>query len=123
MRRSTPEEAAADPLNHACTAQGYWHYGPAERLPLGSVGRTPALPVVGRPPDGSLHLLRAPQGGEPLTFKWLSDHEAWGVHPPGFKGRRMAFAPAYLGSQGWNYIGPVPAGPETRAPRARKEKT
>lgn len=113
MQRSTAARADADPINHALTSNGYWQFAPHEALPFGA-GRVPAAPAQ-VPADGSLHLLKAPQGAT-LTFKWIGAHGAWGVHPRSVRGRRLAFTPLYLGSHGWAYVSPAQA-------RTRKGKS
>ncbi|MDE2105058.1 MAG: hypothetical protein KGL39_47910 [Patescibacteria group bacterium] len=118
MSAATREAALADPVNHAWNGQGYWRLG---SLPLGGAGRYPALPLPDDPPDGSLHLLHAPQGID-VPFQWLSGQRAWLKYPLTPHGKRMAYTPAYLGSHGWTYRGPMPEATEP-APAPRRADT
>lgn len=79
------------------------HSGPPE-LPQGyPVGSKPCTPLAGAA-DGSLHVLRAPQGVE-MRMRWVGSESAWAALKSD-GGNRMAWPPSYLSQAGWEYLRP-----------------
>lgn len=118
MRPATADAATASPLDHSVDAEGrFWEH--ADALSTGPYGNGPVVAVIHPPADQSVHLLRSPVG-QVSPFRWLAEHAAWA---PQERMRRLAFAPDWLGSHGWAYLGPVPVIPDKPRARSRKEKS
>jgi hypothetical protein len=80
------------------------HDGPPE-LPAGVNGTKNCDPAKGTK-DGSLHLLRPPNGHPPLAFEWIAAERAWeSVQPE--RGNRLAWPADHLKRAGWEYVGPT----------------
>lgn len=56
--------------------------------------------------DATVHLLQPPKGAHPVRMRWIARERAWEADN-GRHGRRMAFTANYLGSHGWEYVGPA----------------
>lgn len=102
---STKDNALRNPTAHAFVRGagfiGFDEYEQRELVygPYDNSGS--CMPSV-RAAEGSRHLLRPPNGNEPLMFVWAAGDSwlRWG-------GKRLAFTARYLGSYGWTYIRPV----------------
>lgn len=103
--QSTHERAVRSLLTHALDRElGFIDYGFPPPVPVRSgMGGNECLPAKDAA-NGSYHLLRAPKS-EPLVFVWVAGERAWGR----MGGHRLAFAPEYLGVNGWVYVRPATA--------------
>ena len=69
---------------------GYIAHSGAPELPAGANGSKNCDPPAGAK-DGSLHLLRPPNGHPPLAFRWITAEQAWeSVQPE--RGNRLAWS-------------------------------
>jgi hypothetical protein len=79
------------------------HSGPPDLPADYPVGSKPCNPPSGAV-DGSLHLMRTPQGTE-LKMRWVASEGAWAALKSD-QGNRMAWEASYLSRAGWEYVGP-----------------
>lgn len=56
--------------------------------------------------DGSVHLLRPPNGHPPITMVWIAMERAWASRMPE-RGNRLAWPTSHLRRAEWEYIGPA----------------
>lgn len=101
----TRREAMKQQTSHQhVTGIGYIvHSGPPELPPSYPVGSKPCSPPAGAA-DGSLHVLKSPQGGE-IRMRWVAAESAW-ASLKSEAGNRMAWSPSYLSQAGWEYLRP-----------------
>lgn len=95
---------------------GYIAHGGAPVLPKGSNGTKDCNPPEGTA-DGTVHLLRPPNGDDPMAFRWIAAERAWGTMRLD-RGNRIAWAPDHLMRAGWAYVSPSKAHPAPVAPPA-----
>lgn len=104
MRKSDYKNALKNPTQHVRGPRGYALFGlPFEQLPYGRGMRLGCDPPQGTAHE-SLHILRDVARNADLAFWWNDIGKAW----MRAGGRRMGFAPGYLASHGWKYIGVSP---------------
>lgn len=81
------------------------HSGPPE-LPPGSDGSANCDPPA-TTADGSVHLLRPPNGARPIAMKWVVAERAWESMTPD-RGNRLAWPADFLKKAGWAYMSAAP---------------
>jgi hypothetical protein len=89
------------------------HSGPPDLPAEYPVGSKPCEPPADAA-DGSLHVLRAPQGGE-IRMRWIAAEQAWAALKSD-QGNRMAWPTSYLSRAGWEYMRPE----ETQKRKAKR---
>jgi hypothetical protein len=96
------------------------HSGPPELPPIAR-GTKNCAPPNGTA-DGSLHVMRPPNGHPPITMRWVQAEQAWASLQPE-KGNRLAWPGSYLMRAGWAYGEPVRAAdPAEAAQRTTKTR-
>lgn len=100
------DEALAKPMHHQYVIGiGYLaHDGPPD-LPASASGRKGCCPKKDAA-EGSLHVMKPPNGAGPVIMLWSRKHQAWSALNPG-KGNRMAWSAEFLMRAGWEYVRPA----------------
>lgn len=103
--RTSRGEALREPRAHTFVrGVGYVRVG--DPLVFGSGPGGLCSPPLGTP-DLSYHKLLPPGGASPIVFKWMAGAKTWWRHDA--QSRRLGYAPEYLSSWGWKYLGPEQA--------------
>jgi hypothetical protein len=105
---SSRSTARAHPTHHQfIPGIGYVAHARPPELPPNANGSANCAPPEGIL-DGTVHMMRPPNGHPSIAMVWHARTRAWGSTTPG-RGNRLGWPLDHLMKAGWAYVGPAPA--------------